>query len=64
MEEKIFTIGKLREAIAHFKDDDFVVVEIHEGLRSEDLYPFTIDLIDNVFKREDGSIGVEVRLCI
>lgn len=60
---KIKTIGDLRQAIATLDDNDAVVVEIHEGMRSEDLYDFDIDVIDGV-KLSDGTTISEVRLCI
>ena len=56
---KILTIGALREATAHLNDADAVVVEIHEGVRHEDLYTFSVD--DSI----ELSEGVrEVRFCI
>jgi hypothetical protein len=61
--EKIYTIGELRKAISEFSDDDIVVVEIHEGVRGEDLYEFDIDVIDGV-KLTDGTTISEVRICI
>jgi hypothetical protein len=61
--EKIYTIGELRKAISEFNDDDIVVVEIHEGIRGEDLYEFDIDVIDGV-KLTDGTTISEVRICI
>ena len=60
---KITTIGELREAIAGFNDDDIVVVEIHEGSRSEDLYEFSVDEIIGL-RLVDGTEISEVRLCI
>jgi hypothetical protein len=60
---KITTIGELREALAKFDDNDAVVVEIHEGERTEDLYEFTIDSIGGL-KLEDGTTISEVRICI
>jgi hypothetical protein len=62
-ENKIYTIGELRQALSQFKDDDIVVVEIHEGVRHEDLYDFSIDAIDGV-KLTDGTEVSEVRICI
>ena len=59
----ITTIAELRQAISQFNDNDLVVVEIHEGSRSEDLYEFYVDNIDNV-KLMDGSEVTEVRICI
>jgi hypothetical protein len=60
---KITTIGELRKAIANFNDNDIVVVEIHEGTRSEDLYEFTIDEIA-LATNCDGTLFSEVRICI
>jgi hypothetical protein len=60
---KITTIGQLRDAIVTFDDDDIVVVEIHEGTRSEDLYEFTIDEIEGI-KLSMGKIVSEIRICI
>ena len=62
-ENKIYTIGELRQALSKFKDDDIVVVEIHEGARYEDLYDFSIDSIDGL-KLTDGTEVSEVRICI
>ncbi len=61
--EKIYTIGELRKAISEYSDHDIVVVEIHEGVRGEDLYEFDIDVIDGV-KLTDGTTISEVRICI
>lgn len=61
--KKIYTIGELRNAIKEFNDDDEVVVEIHEGLRTEDLYYPSIDVIHGVVSA-DGKFISEVRLCI
>lgn len=61
--EKIYTIGELRQALSKFEDNDLVVVEIHEGVRHEDLYDFTIDVIEGV-RLIDGSEVSEVRICI
>ena len=61
--EKIYTIGELREAIKEFNDDDEVVIEIHEGVRTEDLYYPSIDAIHGVVSA-DGKFISEVRLCI
>lgn len=60
---KITTIGELRKAIADFDDNDVVVVEIHEGNRSEDLYEFSIDEVAGL-RLTDGTQISEVRLCI
>lgn len=59
----IYTIGDLRNAIKYLDDHDALVVEIHEGERSEDLYTPSIDIIYNV-EMEDGTTIREVRLCI
>jgi|APGre2960657404_1045060.scaffolds.fasta_scaffold81862_2 hypothetical protein len=59
----ITTIAELRQAISQFNDNDLVVVEIHEGSRSEDLYEFHVDNVNNV-KLMDGSEVTEVRICI
>ena len=59
----ILTIGNLREAIAHLKNEDIVVVEIHEGERREDLYPFYIDEYTLVADDLNGAIK-EVHFCI
>lgn len=59
----IATIGQLREAIKDLRDDDELVIEIHEGFRSEDLYVPTIDIIENI-EVQGGKFISEVRLCI
>ena len=61
--EKIHTIGELREAIKNFNDSDSLVIEIHEGVRHEDLYAPTLDVIQNVAVI-DGTFISEIRLCI
>ena len=61
--EKITTIGELKEAISRFKDDDAVVVEIHEGVRHEDLYEFTVDEVIGL-RLVNGTQFSEVRICI
>lgn len=58
------TIGELRAALAQFDDNDSVVVEIHEGIRHEDLYEFYIDVIDGVKSDTDGQEWREIRFCI
>ena len=60
---KILNIGDLREAIKDLSDNDQLVVEIHEGVRGEDLYVPTTDLIEGV-RLNDGSVVNEFRLCI
>ena len=62
-ENKITTIGELRKSIANFNDNDIVVVEIHEGTRSEDLYEFTIDEIAGLSLVNGESLS-EIRICI
>jgi hypothetical protein len=61
--KKITTIGELKEAISQFRDEDIVCVEIHEGVRNEDLYEFTVDEIIGL-RLVDGTEISEVRLCI
>lgn len=61
--DKIYTIGQLREAIKDFNDNDELVIEIHEGSRSEDLYIPTIDVVHGVVTADGGFVS-EVRLCI
>jgi hypothetical protein len=66
MKTIILTIGDLRQEIQHLDDNDIVVVEIHEGVRHEDLYTFYIDDSINYI---DDSINLnstmrEVRICI
>lgn len=60
---KISTIGELRKAIEGYSDDDIVLVEIHEGVRNEDLYRFHIDEID-INNSQSGDKFTEVRFCI
>lgn len=60
---KITTIGELKRAISQFKDEDIVCVEIHEGVRNEDLYEFTIDEITGI-RLVNGDEISEVRFCI
>ena len=57
------TIKELKEAIENFNDNDLVVVEIHEGVRYEDLYDFSIDEMTGVCM-QDGNIVSEIRICI
>lgn len=57
------TIGELKNALSEYDDNDYVVVEIHEGERHEDLYDFSIDVIDGV-KLIDGGTRREIRFCI
>ena len=60
---KITTIGELKKAIAEFRDNDIVVVEIHEGYRTEDLYEFSVDEVIGL-RLVDGTEISEIRLCI
>lgn len=64
MEKQIITIGDLRNALSNFNENDQVVIEIHEGVRNEDLY--TIEYVDEItgIRLNDGSEVSEIRLCI
>jgi hypothetical protein len=57
------TIQELREAISQFNDNDIVVVEIHEGVRHEDLYEFTIDEIQGLMLLSGEKVS-EIRFTI
>jgi len=57
------TIKELKKAISNCNDNDEVVVEIHEGVRHEDLYDFTVDKIDGIHL-QDGTKISKIRLCI
>jgi len=57
------TVGELKDILSRYNDNDVVVVEIHEGERTEDLYNFYVDAIPGI-KLEDGSEITEVRICI
>jgi hypothetical protein len=57
------TIAELKKAIENFNDNDIVVVEISEGLRTEDLYDFYMDSVSGV-SLTTGDIVNEVRICI
>lgn len=61
--ERVLTIGDLRKALEQFDDNDQVVVEIHEGVRHEDLYTFYVDHMDGL-RDVEGNEFNEVRLCI
>lgn len=61
--DKIYTIGQLRDAIKDLNDNDELVIEIHDGSRSEDLYIPYMDIIHGVVTA-DGQFVSEVRLCI
>jgi len=61
---EISTIGELRESIKDCNDNDIVVVEIHEGIRREDLYNFYVDKIDGITDSENGGHISEIRFCI
>ncbi|MFN5251365.1 MAG: hypothetical protein ACK5DE_09965 [Bacteroidota bacterium] len=63
MTHAINTMKELREATKDFHDDDFVTVEIHEGIRYGDLYTFTINKIDGI-QLHDGREVSEIRFCI
>jgi len=63
MSNNIFTIAELKQAIQHFNDNDIVVVEIHEGIRHENLYDFYVDSMEGV-TLSTGEIVSEVRICI
>ena len=60
----ILTIGDLRQEIQHLDDHDIVVVEIHEGVRREDLYAFYIDDSITIVSDDLNSTMREVRICI
>ena len=57
------TIKELKEAIANCNDNDEVTIEIHEGVRHEDLYEFSIEKIHGI-RLMDGTEISEIRLCI
>lgn len=60
---RVVTIGDLRKALEQFGDNDQVVVEIHEGVRHEDLYTLYVDHVD-ALRDAEGNEFKEVRLCI
>lgn len=62
--KSILTIGDLRQEIQHLDDNDIVVVEIHEGVRHEDLYTFYIDDSITIVADDLNSTMREVRICI
>lgn len=51
----------LLEALEGTNDNDAVVIEVHDNVLTEDLYPFTVDIISGV-KLEDGTEINEIRL--
>jgi hypothetical protein len=53
----ILTKKQLVDALSGFKDDDPVVVEVHDGALYEDLYDFYVDPI------ELGEGRTEIRIC-
>ena len=55
-------VKDLKEAIKNLDDNDDVVIEVHDTVLSEDLYRFSIDIIDGI-RLLDGSIIKEIRLC-
>jgi hypothetical protein len=62
--ETINTVGELKEFLNTLNDNDQVCIETVdlETGDVQDLYPFYIDVIDNV-KLTDGSVINEVRFC-
>jgi hypothetical protein len=61
--DAISTIGELREAISHLKDDNLVVLEAtYDNGDVEDLYPFYIDEIDGIELTDKSKVS-EVRFC-
>ena len=55
-------VKDLKEAIKNLDDNDDVVIEVHDTVLSEDLYRFSIDIIDGI-RLLDRSIIKEIRLC-
>ena len=62
MEKIICNKADLFEALKDFDDNDAVVIEVHDTELSEDLYVFSIDVIEGV-KMQDGTEIREIRLC-
>ena len=60
----IITVGQLRKELEKFSDKDLIVMETIDLKTgdAEDLYPFHIDIIDNILL-DDGTTVKEVRLC-
>ena len=58
----IFNKKDLIDALKEFDDNDAVVVEVHDAELGEDLYYFTIDVIEGI-KMEDGTTIREIRIC-
>jgi hypothetical protein len=61
--ERIMNIGDLRE-LKNLDDNDCVVIETTDLETGDaiDLYPFYIDVIDNIHLM-DGTVIKEVRFC-
>lgn len=60
------TKGELIEALSGYADDDIIVVEVHYTVLHEDLYDFTIDVIEGVLLHDQYGnplIGKEIRIC-
>lgn len=61
--DTLTTLGNVRELIADLDDKDLVYVEAcDEHGDVKDLYPMSIDVIENI-ELKDGSIVREVRFC-
>ena len=56
------TKGELIEALSGYADDDIIVVEVHDTVLHEDLYDFTIDVVEGL-QMMDGSVIREIRIC-
>ena len=56
------TVKELKDALSQYDERDIIVVEIHEGVRYENLYGFGIDSVELLM--EDGTTINEIRLTI
>lgn len=57
---KVLTKKQLLDAIKDCNDDDDVVIEVFDCVLQEDLYEFTVDIVNGV-RMENGTTKNEIR---
>jgi hypothetical protein len=59
------TKAELIDALREYKDDDLIVIEVHDTTLGEDLYDFYFDSVDmGIDSRTGKHAGHELRLSV
>lgn len=60
---KVLTKRQLLDAIRECDDHDDVVIEVFDCVLQEDLYEFSVDIVNGV-RMENGITKNEIRFCV